>query len=39
MRTFRNKQTGKIIKLDENSDRHLINDLERDPDYKELFYT
>jgi hypothetical protein len=35
---FRNKKTGKEMKLNEISDRHLIRDLEKNPDWKELMY-
>lgn len=36
MRIFKNKRTGKRVKLDESKDKHLIKTLERSPDYKEL---
>jgi len=36
MRMFKHTKTGKIWKLDEYSDRHLIKDLEKDEYFKEL---
>ena len=36
MRIFKNKKTGKKIELDEDIDSHLIKDLEKDKDFKEL---
>lgn len=37
MRIFKNKKTGKIYKLDEEKDKNLIESLEKDYDFKELF--
>ena len=36
MRIFRNKMTLKKIKLDEKTEKELIETLERDPRYQEL---
>ena len=36
MKKFKNKKTGKVITCDEKSDIHLIKDLEKNPNYKEL---
>ena len=36
MRTFKNKKTGKRVKLDEIRDKNLIGSLENDSDWKEL---
>jgi len=38
MRKFRNKKTGKIMVLHNVLDRHLIRDLEMNPDWKELMF-
>ena len=36
MKMFKHTKTGKIWKLDENLDRHLIKDLEKDRYFKEM---
>ena len=36
MRKFKNNKTGKVFKLDDSNDRHLITNLENDKDYKEM---
>ena len=36
MRMFKHTKTGKIWKLNEVSDRHLIKDLEQDEYFKEM---